>query len=187
MTPEVVFQWKKAFDSDSETVFVQSLATLLGNTAAHKLVEIARIYQLYDWFRLLLARKDDDVAGMLALYYEPLHGSHEGWICVDPRFREMGIGDQIHEEFERNALANGIRIFRADSTLAYTFSQKYLFRRGYKAVGYTPASFSFLGEGHKSLGSAVTVWKILDPELERQWKDEKKETLDWENQRWLCE
>lgn len=187
MTPKIVFEWKKAFENDSEKVYMQSLATLIGNTAADKLVEIARIYETYDWFRLLIAKRDGDVAGTLALYYEPIHGSHEGWICVNPTFREMGIGDQIQEEFERNALANGIRLFRADATLAYTHSQKYLFRRGYKAVGYTPASFSFLGEGNKSLGSAVTVWKIFDPELERQWREEEKETLDWENQRWKCE
>ena len=181
---EITFTWKKAFDEESERVYLASLTTLIGAEGSNKLVEVAKIYEKYDWFRLVVAQKGDAVAGMLALYYEPIHGSHEGWICVNPQFRQEGIGDLIQEEFERNGLAHGIRIFRADATLAYTHSQKYLFRRGYKAVGYIPASFSFLEPGKKSLGSAISVWKVLDPQLAQQWEEEPKESLDWEQQRW---
>ena len=140
---EIIFEWKTNFDQCSEGVYIKSLSTLIGEEGARKLVEIAKIYEKYDWFRLLLAKiKNDQIAGELALYYEPIHGSHEGWICVHPDFRKIGIGDELMNEFERNALKNGIRIFRADATMTYTHSQKYLFQRGYKAVGHIPMSFS---------------------------------------------
>ena len=179
----ITFEWTTHFDQGSEGVYIKSLSTLIGEDGARKLVEIAKIYQQYDWFRLLLAKMNDQVVGELALYYEPLHGSHEGWICVHPDFRQLRIGDELHNEFERNALKNGIRLFRADSTMAYTHSQKYLFRRGYKAVGHIPMSFSFL-PGQKSLGSAMSVWKIMDPTLMKQWEEEQRESLDWEDLRW---
>jgi GNAT superfamily N-acetyltransferase len=181
--PELRFEWTTHLDPCSEGVYTTSLSTLTGEEGARKLVEIAKIYEQYDWFRLLLAKTNDQVAGALALYYEPLHGSHEGWICVHPDFRKQGIGNELSNEFERNALNNGIRIFRADSTMAYTHSQKYLFQRGYKAVGHVPMSFSFL-PGQKSLGSAMSVWKIMDPTLMKQWEEEKRESLDWEALRW---
>lgn len=180
---EIIFEWKTNFDQCSEGVYIKSLSTLIGEEGARKLVEIAKIYEQYDWFRLLLARINDQVVGELALYYEPLHGSHEGWICVHPDFRKLRIGNELTNEFERSALKNGIRIFRADSTMVYTHSQKYLFQRGYKAVGHIPMSFSFL-PGQKSLGSAISVWKIMDPTLMKQWEEEKRESLDWEKLRW---
>ena len=180
---EITFEWKTHLDETSEAVFALSLSTLIGEDGARKLVEIAKIYHQYDWFRLLLARINDHVVGALALYYEPLHGSHEGWICVHPDFRQRKIGDELQSEFERNAFQNGVRIFRADATMAYTHSQKYLFNRGYKAVGHIPMSFSFL-PGQKSLGSAISVWKIMDPALLKQWEEEKRESLNWEDSRW---
>lgn len=181
--PELTFEWKTSFDRDSESVYIESLSTLIGEAGAKKLVEIAKIYQNHDWFRLLLARVGEEIAGELALYYEPIHGSHEGWICVHPKFRLVGIGDKLMDEFERTASENGIRIFRADATVAYVHSQKYLFRRGYESVGYIPMSFSFL-PGQRSLGSAVMVWGIMDPTLLKQWEEEKRESLDWESLRW---
>jgi GNAT superfamily N-acetyltransferase len=179
---ELAFEWKKSFDEKSERVYIESLSTLIGEAGAKKLVEVAKIFEKYDWFRLLAAKDNGNVVGMLALYYEPIHGSHEGWICVHPEYREFGIGDKIQDEFEKTALENGIRIFRADATLAYTHSQKFLRRRDYRAVGYVPMSFSFLpGE---SLGGAVMVWKIFDPLLLEQWEREKRESLEWEKHRW---
>lgn len=179
---ELTFTWKNSFDELSEKVYVESLSTLIGNPAARRLVEVAKIYEQHDWFRLLVANENSDVAGMLALYYEPIHGAHEGWICVHPQYRRQGIGDEIIREFEKTAFENGIRIFRADATLAYTRSQKFLFRRGYQAVGYIPVSFSFMPG--KSLGGAVMVWKVFDPLLSDQWEKEKKDALAWEKQRW---
>jgi len=179
---ELTFEWKKSFDEESENVYVESLSTLIGEPGSRRLVEVAKIYEPHDWFRLFVAREERDVAGLLALYYEPIHGSHEGWICVHPEYRRRGIGDVIMREFEKSAFENGIRAFRADATLAYTRSQKFLFRRGYQAVGYIPMSFSFLPG--KSLGGAVMVWKIYDPLLLEQWEGEKTEALAWEEQRW---
>ena len=179
---ELTFEWKQSFDQKSEQVYVESLSTLIGEPASRRLVGVAKIYEAHDWFRLLVANDNSDVAGMLALYYEPIHGAHEGWICVHPTYRRQGIGDQIIQEFEQTAFENGIRIFRADATLAYTRSQKFLFRRGYRAVGYIPVSFSFLPGD--SLGGAVMVWKIFDPLLLDQWEQEKTEALAWEEQRW---
>ncbi|MBT3878153.1 MAG: GNAT family N-acetyltransferase [Candidatus Scalindua sp.] len=181
---ELIFEWKNILDQQAETAFVGFLSTLIGEAGANKLVEVAKIYEKHDWFKLLIAKENDNITGLLALYYEPIHGSHEGWICVNPEYRKQGIGDKIHAEFEKTALKNGIRIFRADATLAYTHSQKFLYRRDYKAVGYIPMSFSFLpGRSH---GSAVTAWKIFDPELLKQWKEERRESLDWESRRWQC-
>ena len=180
---KLLYKWKSRLDKRSARVYVESLATLIGEEGAQRLVDIAQIYEQYDWFRVLIATDGRDIAGVLALYYEPLHGSHEAWISVNPRYRRRGVGDRLQSECEKGACANGIRIFRADATLQYTHSQKYLFRRGYKAVGYTPMSFSFL-PGRKSLGSAVTVWKILDRELLRQWQKEERESLAWDKQRW---
>lgn len=174
-------EWTTRLDDNSARVYVASLATLIGEEGACRLVEIARIYEQYDWFRALIAKAGNDIAGMMGFYYEPLHGSHEAWICVNPQFRRKGVGDRLQAECDKGARKHGIRILRADATLQYTRSQKYLFRRGYKAVGYTPMSFSFL---KKSLGSADTVWKILDEELLRQWRDEKRESLDWDSHRW---
>ncbi len=179
---ELTFTWKNYFDELSEKVYVESLSTLVGTPAARRLVEVAKLYEQHDWFRLLVAYENSHVAGMLALYYEPIHGAHEGWICVHPKYRRQGIGDDIIREFEKTAFENGIRIFRADATLAYTRSQKFLFRRGYQAVGYIPVSFSFMPG--KSLGGAVMVWKVFDPLLLDQWEKEKKEALAWEEQRW---
>ncbi len=182
---DITYEWTSCFDPKSEKVYIQSLSTLIGETGSRKLVDIAKIYEPHDWFRLLLAKDGKIVVGMLALYYEPIHGSHEGWICVHPDYREHGIGDQIMDEFEKTAFENGIRIFRADATLAYTHSQKFLHRRGYRMVGYVPVSFSFLpGE---SLGGAVMVWKIFDPILMEQWEREKREALEWEKSRWLLD
>lgn len=181
---DLIFEWKNMLDDKAEVAFVKSLSTLIGEAGANRLVEVAKIYEKYDWFKLLTAKDSDKIAGLLALYYEPIHGSHEGWICVNPEYRKQGIGDKIHDEFEKSALKNGIRIFRADATLAYTHSQKFLHRRDYKAVGYIPMSFSFLpGRSH---GSAVTAWKIFDPELLKQWEEERRESLDWESRRWKC-
>jgi N-acetylglutamate synthase-like GNAT family acetyltransferase len=182
---EITFQWMKEFDEESAKVYIQSLSTLIGQTGSQKLVDIARIYEPQDWFRLLTATNNGDIVGMLALYYEPIHGSHEGWICVHPEYRQYGIGDQIMDEFEKTAFENGIRIFRADATLAYTHSQKFLHRRGYRMVGYVPVSFSFLPG--QSLGGAVMVWKIFDPLLLEQWEREKTEALEWEKTRWLLD
>ena len=182
---ELSFDWKKSFDEASERVYVESLSTLIGEAAARKLVEIARIYEMHDWLRLFVASDSGNAVGMLALYYEPLHGSHEGWICVHPEYRQQRIGDEIIEEFQKTAFENGIRIFRADATLEYTRSQKFLFRRGYQAVGYVPMSFSFLPGA--SLGGAVMVWRIFDPALLEQWEKEKREALEWERQRWLLD
>jgi ribosomal protein S18 acetylase RimI-like enzyme len=179
---ELTYEWKNSFDEKSEKVYVESLSTLIGEPGSRRLVEIAKIYEDHDWFRLLVANQNSHVAGMLALYYEPIHGSHEGWICVHPKYRRQGIGDKIIQEFEKTAFENGIRLFRADATLAYTRSQKFLFRRGYRAVGYIPVSFSFLPD--HSLGGAVMVWKIFDPMLLAQWEQEKTEALEWEKQRW---
>lgn len=179
---ELTFEWKNILDQKTETALVESLSTLIGETGANKLVEVAKIYEKHDWFKVIIAKDGNNITGLLALYYEPIHGSHEGWICVGPEYRKQGIGDKIQAEFEKTALKNGIRIFRADATQAYTHSQKFLYRRDYKAVGYTPMSFSFLPG--PSLGSAVTVWKILDPELLKQWEEEKRENLDWESRRW---
>lgn len=179
---ELTYEWKKSFDEKSEIVYIESLSTLIGETGSKKLVEIAKIYELHDWFRLFVANDNCNVVGMLALYFEPIHGSHEGWICVHPEYREYGLGDKIMDEFEKTAFENGIRIFRADATLAYTHSQKFLHRRAYRAVGYVPMSFSFLPG--KSLGGAVMVWKIFDPLLLEQWEREKRETLEWEKHRW---
>lgn len=178
----LTFEWKKGFDEHSERVYVESLSTLIGEAGSRRLVQVAKIFEHHDWFRLFVASEDGDVAGMLALYFEPIHGSHEGWICVNPEYRRRGIGDVIVQEFEKTAFENGIRIFRADATLAYTRSQKFLFRRGYQAVGYLPMSFSFLPG--RSLGGAVMVWKIYDPLLLEQWEGEKTEALAWEEQRW---
>lgn len=179
---EFTFEWKNRFDGKSEVVYVESLSTLIGEPGSKRLVEVAKIYEHHDWFRLFVAYENNNVAGMLALYYEPIHGSHEGWICVHPKYRRQGIGDKIIQEFEKTAFENGIRIFRADATLAYTRSQKFLFRRGYRAVGFIPVSFSFLPGN--SLGGAVMVWKIFDPLLLEQWEKEKTEVLAWEKQRW---
>ena len=181
--PQIIFEWTTHFDQRSEGIYTKSLSTLIGEEGAGKLVEIAKIYEQYDWFRLLLARMNDQIVGELALYYEPLHGSHESWICVHPEFRRLGIGNELMDEFQRNALKNGIRIHRADVTMAYTHAQKYLFRNGYKAVGHIPMSFSFL-PGQTSLGSAMSVWKIMDPALMKQWEEEKRESLEWEKSRW---
>jgi GNAT superfamily N-acetyltransferase len=181
---ELTFEWKNTLDQKTEAAFVESLSTLIGEAGANKLVEVAKIYEKYDWFKLLIAKDSNNITGLLALYYEPIHGSHEGWICVTPEYRKQDIGDKIQDEFEKTALKNGIRIFRADATLAYTHSQKFLYRRDYKAVGYMPVSFSFLpGRSH---GSAVTVWKIFDPELLKQWEEERRASLDWESRRWKC-
>jgi len=179
---ELTYEWKKSFDEKSEIVYIESLSTLIGETGSKKLLEIAKIYELHDWFRLFVAYNNCNVVGILALYFEPIHGSHEGWICVHPEYREYGIGDKIFDEFEKTAFENGIRIFRADATLAYTHSQKFLHRRAYSAVGYVPMSFSFLPG--KSLGGGVMVWKIFDPLLLEQWEREKRETLEWEKHRW---
>ena len=179
---DISFEWVTHFDQGSEGVYTESLSTLIGEDGARKLVEIAKIYEKYDWFRLLLARINGQVVGELALFYEPLHGSHESWLCVHPDFRQRGIGNELMDEFQRNALKNGIRIHRADVTMAYTHAQKYLFRNGYKAVGHIPMSFSFL-PGQKSLGSAISVWKLMDPTLMKQWEEETRESLDWEHVR----
>lgn len=179
---ELTFEWTKTFDEQSERVYIESLSTLIGETGSRKLVQIAQIYTQYDWFRLFVAMGNGNVVGMLALYYEPIHGSHEGWICVHPEYRQYGIGDAIMDEFEKTAFENGIRIFRADATMAYTHSQKFLYRREYRAVGYVPVSFSFLPGA--SLGGAVMVWKIFDPLLMEQWERDKKEALEWEKNRW---
>lgn len=176
---ELIFEWKTSFDKNSEAVYVESLSTLIGEDAANKLVAVAKIYEKHDWFKIFTASNNNNVVGMIALYYEPIHGSHEGWICVNPKYRKQMIGDRIQDEFEKNALKNGIRIFRADATLAYTHSQKFLYKRDYKAVGYTPMSFSFV-DG-KSLGSAITIWKIFDPNLLKQMDEEKIECLNWES------
>ncbi|MFC2084680.1 GNAT family N-acetyltransferase [Bacteroidota bacterium] len=181
---KLTFEWKNTLDQKTETVFAESLSTLIDKDGVTKLLEVAKIYETHDWIKFLIAKDNNNIAGILALYYEPIHGSHEGWICVNPKYRRQGIGDEIQAEFEKTALKNGVRIFRADATLAYTHSQKFLHRREYKAVGYMPMSFSFLPG--RSLGSAVTVWKIFDPELLMQWKEEKKESLDWEGRRWKC-
>jgi GNAT superfamily N-acetyltransferase len=181
---KLTFEWKNILDQKADAVFIESLSTLIGEAGAKKLVEVAKIYETRDWFKLVIAKDNDNIAGLLALYYEPIHGSHEGWICVAPQYRGKGIGDKIQAEFEKTALNNGVRIFRADATLAYTHSQKFLYRRDYRAVGYTPMSFSFLPG--RSLGSAVTIWKIFDPELVKQWEEEKRESLDWEGRRWKC-
>jgi ribosomal protein S18 acetylase RimI-like enzyme len=179
---ELTFEWKKSFDDKCEKVYVESLSTLIGEPGSRRLVQVAKIYEPHDWFRLFVAAQNSNVVGMLALYYEPIHGSHEGWICVHPKYRRQGVGYKILQEFEKTAFENGIRIFRADATLAYTRSQKFLYRRGYRAVGYVPMSFSFLpGE---SLGGAVMVWKIFDPLILEQWEKEKTEALAWEKQRW---
>jgi len=178
----LTYEWKHGFDEKSEKVYQESLSTLIGEPASKRLVEVANIYEQQDWFRLLVAYENNNVAGVLALYYEPIHGAHEGWICVHPKYRRQGIGDDIIREFEKTAFENGIRVFRADATLAYTRSQKFLFRRGYQAVGYIPVSFSFMPG--KSLGGAVMVWKGFDPLLLDQWENEKKEALAWEEQRW---
>ncbi len=180
----LTFEWKNILDQEAEAVFVESLSTLIGEAGAKKLVEVAKIYETHDWFKLVVARNNDGIEALLALYYEPIHGSHEGWICVNPRYRREGIGDMMQAEFEKTAFKNGVRIFRADATLAYTYSQDFLYKRDYKAVGYTPMSFSFLPG--RSLGSAVTTWKIFDPELLKQWEEERKESLDWEERRWKC-
>lgn len=179
---ELTFEWKNSFDENSEKVYVESLSTLIGELGARRLVDVAKIYENHDWFRLFVANENSNVVGMLALYFEPIHGSHEGWICVHPKYRRQGTGGKIQQEFEKTAFENGIRIFRADATLAYTRSQKFLFRRGYRAVGYIPVSFSFLPGN--SLGGAVMVWKIFDPLLLEQWEKEKKDALAWEKQRW---
>lgn len=181
---KLTFEWSNKIDKKTEAVFVKSLSTLIGESGAKKLVEVARIYETHAWFKIVIAKENGNIAGLLALYYEPIHGSHEGWICVAPDYRKEGIGDKIQAEFEKSALENGVRIFRADATLAYTHSQKFLYRRDYHAVGYTPMSFSFLPG--RSLGSAVTIWKILDPELLKQWEEERKESLDWDGRRWKC-
>lgn len=181
---KLTLEWKNILEQEAEAVFVESLSTLIGEAGANKLVEVAKIYETHDWFKLVIAKDNNNIAGLLALYYEPIHGSHEGWICVAPEYRREGIGDEIQAGFEKTALKNGVRIFRADATLAYTHSQKFLYRRDYQAVGCTPMSFSFLPG--RSLGSAVTIWKIFDPELLKQWKEEKRESLDWEGRRWKC-
>jgi len=181
---ELTFEWKNILDQKTEAAFAKSLSTLIGEAGANKLIELAKIYEKHDWFKLLIAKDSYNITGLIALYYEPIHGSHEGWICVNPEYRKQGIGDKIQAEFEETALKNGIRIFRADATLAYTHSQKFLYRRNYKAVGYIPMSFSFLpGRSH---GSAVTLYKIFDPELLKQWEEERRESLDWESRRWQC-
>jgi len=182
---DISFVWKRGFDQKSEAVYIESLSTLIGRAGSQKLVEIAKIYEQHDWFRLLTGHESENVVGMLALYYEPIHGSHEGWICVHPDYRKFGVGDAILDEFDRTAFENGIRIFRADATLAYTHSQKFLYRRDYRAVGFVPVSFSFLPG--KSLGGAVMVWKIFDPLLMKQWEQEKQESLEWEKRRWELE
>lgn len=182
---EIIYEWKRGFDNNSEQVYTTSLSTLIGSTGSDKLIQIAKVYEQHDWFRLLVARGGENIVGMLALYYEPIHGSHEGWICVHPDYRQYGVGDQILDEFDRTAFENGIRIFRADATLAYTHSQKFLYRRDYRAVGYVPVSFSFLPG--RSLGGAVMVWKIFDPMLVEQWEQDKQESLEWEKQRWLLD
>ena len=124
---ELTFEWKKSFDEKSEKVYVESLSPLIGDLGSRRLVEVAKIYEPLDWFRLFVAKENSHMVGMLALYYEPIHGSHEGWICVHPKFRRQSIGDKIMHEFKKTAFENGIRIFRADATLAYTRSQKFLF------------------------------------------------------------
>ncbi len=179
---DLTFEWTKKFDEKSEIIYIEALSTLIGETGSRKLVEIAKIYAQYDWFRLLMAVDRHNIVGMLALYYEPIHGSHEGWICVHPEYRQFGIGDAIMDEFEKTAFDNGIRLFRADATMAYTHSQKFLYRRDYRAVGYVPVSFSFLPGA--SLGGAVMVWKIFDPLLMEQWERDKREALEWEKLRW---
>lgn len=65
---ELIFEWTTHFDSCSEEVYAKSLSTLIGEDGARKLVDIAKIYEQYDWFRLLLARMNDQVVGELALY-----------------------------------------------------------------------------------------------------------------------
>jgi ribosomal protein S18 acetylase RimI-like enzyme len=182
---ELTFEWKTGFDEKTATAYLESLSTLIGEAGAQRLLEVAKIYESHDWFRLLVANDNKNVAGMLALYFEPIHGSHEGWICTHPKYRIQNIGDKIQGEFEESAFENGIRIFRADATLAYVHSQKFLYRRDYKAVGYVPMSFSFLPG--KSLGSALMVWKIFDPTLKEQWENEKRQTLEWEDSRWKCD
>lgn len=179
------FEWTKGFDADSEIDYIRSLATLIGEGAARKLVEIADIYTAHDWFQVLVAKDENRIAGMLALYYEPLHGSYEGWIAVCPEYRKKRVGYRIVEEFSKGALAHGIKILRADATLAYTFSQKFIQKSQCKVVGYVPLSFSFV-EG-RSLGSAVMAWHIFDPELVRQLAEEEKESLDLLNNTWTLD
>ncbi len=180
---QLTYEWKKKFDRKTKKVFIESLSTLITEQGAMKLVEVAGIYAKNDWMRILIGKNgNNDVAAILALYFEPIHGSHEGWICVNPKFRKLGYGDKLFQEFDRTAFENGVRIFRADATMTYTHAQKYLYKRGYKAIGYTPMSFSFLNE--KSMGSAVTIWKIMDPNLKARYKEEKNVSLNWEDQRW---
>ena len=170
------FEWSKCFDAESEKAYIRSLATLIGEQGAKKLVDIAHIYESHDWMQLLVAKNKGEIVGILALYYEPLHGSHEAWICVTPEQRRKDIGYQIADELAKGALAHGIRILRADATLAYTFSQKFIKKANCKVVGYVPMSFSFV-EG-KSLGTAVMAWHIFDPTLVKQLDEEENKSLD---------
>ena len=87
---ELIFEWKNILDQQAETAFVGFLSTLIGEAGANKLVEVAKIYEKHDWFKLLIAKENDNITGLLALYYEPIHGSHEGWICVNPEYRKQG-------------------------------------------------------------------------------------------------
>jgi len=177
------FEWMKCFDPDSESEYIRSLATLIGEREARKLVEIAHIYETHDWFQLLVAKNKKHIVGMLALYYEPIHGSHEAWICVCPEHRGIGVGYRIVGEFAKGALSHGIRILRVDATLAYTFSQKFIKMANCKVVGYVPMSFSFV-DG-KSLGSSVMAWHIFDPELLKQLEDDdENKSLDFLDNVW---
>jgi len=45
---EINFAWKNKFDQKSELVFLESLSTIIGDSGAKRLVEVARIYELQD-------------------------------------------------------------------------------------------------------------------------------------------
>ena len=52
----LTYEWKTCLDDTSAHAYVDALATLIGEDAACRLVEIARIYEQYDWFRMLIAK-----------------------------------------------------------------------------------------------------------------------------------
>jgi L-amino acid N-acyltransferase YncA len=179
------FEWHDKLSAPVEKAYHRGLATLIGEDGAEYLSKIAKEYEQHGWFKIIVAKDKETVVGVLALYYEAIHGSHEIWYSVDPDHRRLGIGYQLTDELIKNGLKNGVKIVRADFTMEYTRSQKYFFKKGYKAVGLVPESFSFLE--NKPLGSAIMSWVILDPKIAKAYQDEKRESLDWKNQHYFLE
>ena len=58
---ELTFEWRNALDQKTEAAFVESLSTLIGEAGGSKLVEVAKIYEKYDWFKILIAKDSENI------------------------------------------------------------------------------------------------------------------------------